>query len=392
VPRRPSAAPGPIPVYAASLPRAAALIPYLERIDAAGRYSNRGPLVQAFEARLCDTLGVAGGGVATTSSGTAAIQAAILAAAGRAASARPIALVPGYTFAATAHAAEACGYRVVFADVEPDSWVLSAARLRAHPDLARTGLVLPVAAYGRPHGQDEWAAFGAATGIPVVIDGASSFEAIRRNPAALIGSVPVAISLHATKTFSAAEGGAVVWTDAEGLARVKQLCNFGFLGLREVGLPGFNGKLSEYHAAVGLASLDGVDAIETEREARSRRFIRAAARAGLSDAIVLWPAIASHYALWQAPTLRAAALGCAALTAAGIEWRRWYGAGLHLEPYFAQAGRPQLPVTEDIAARLIGIPYFAHIEDSAIERILSALREAMPCPLSSTNLAMKSPT
>ncbi len=419
MPDRPGVAPGPIPVYAANLPRAAALIPYLERIDAAGRYSNRGPLVQALEARLRDALGLAEGGVATTSSGTAAIQAAILATAGRATPARPIALVPGYTFAATAHAAEACGYRVVFADVEPDSWALSAVRLRAHPDLARTGLVLPVACYGRPHSQAEWATFRAATGIPVVIDAAASFEAIRRDPAALTGGLPVAISLHATKTFSAAEGGAVVWADTDGLSRVRQLCNFGFTGRRDVGLPGFNGKLSEYHAAVGLASLDGIDAIETEREARSRRFAGAAARAGLSGDIVLWPAIASNNALWQAPTPHAAALGCAALTAAGIEWRRWYGGGLHREPYFANAERPKLPVTEDIAARLIGLPYFAHIQSSAIERILHALGEAMrasrrsargsgdadgpamaearihedmACPLSSTSRVMKSPS
>ena len=366
--------PASIPVYAARLPRAAALLAYLQRMDATGVYSNRGPLVREFEARLHAALGLADASIVTTASGTAALQAAILAAAGRATAARPLALVPGYTFAATAHAAQACGYDPVFADVDPGSWGLSASALCGHPALARAGLVLPVASYGRPHSQAEWAGFHAQTGIPVVIDAAASFEAVRRDPVALTGSIPVALSFHATKTFSTAEGGAVVWADRDGLRRVIQLCNFGMVGPREVGLPGFNGKLSEYHAAVGLASLDAMAELEGERAERERRFARAVRQAESSGPVVRWPQVASNYAIWAAPTTHAAARGCAALTAAGIGWRRWYGGGLHKEPYFAGSQALHLPVTEDLAARLIGIPCFAHIPADAVERTLSALR------------------
>jgi dTDP-4-amino-4,6-dideoxygalactose transaminase len=367
---------GTIPVYAASLPLAGQLLPYLARIDAAGMYSNHGPLVHEFEARLADTLGLQDASVAATSSGTAAIHAAILAAAGRAGTTRPLALIPGYTFAATAHVTQACGYEPVFVDVEPATWCLSATSLHGRADLARVGLVLPVACYGRPQGQPEWAAFNAATGIPVVIDAAGSFEAIRRDPTALIGSIPVAVSFHATKTFSTGEGGGVIWSDREGLARVVQVCNFGMVGPRQVGLPGFNGKLSEYHAAVGLASLDAMAAMEAERLDRMARYAGAAERAGLSRSLVVWPAIASNYAIWQAPTHYAAALACAALTRAGIGWRRWYGGGLHREPYFANPNGSSLPVTEDLAGRLIGIPCFAHISSEAVESVLSILQDA----------------
>ncbi len=364
-----------IPVYATRLPPAAALLPYLERIDASGTYSNRGPLVREYETRLAEALGLRKAGVVTAASGTAALHGAILATAGRATPQRGLALVPGYTFAATAHAAQACGFEPVFVDVDPDSWCMSAASLRDHPALPRVGLVLPVACHGRPHSQAEWAGFVTRTGIPVVIDGASSFEAIRADAAALTGSVPVAISLHATKTVSAAEGGAVVWADRDGLDRVTRHCNFGLTDTRAVGLAGFNGKMSEYHAAIGLASLDALPAIEAERQARGTRFAAAAARHGLAERVFAWPDIASNCALWLAPSRGAAEARCGALSAGGIGWRRWYGgAGLHREPHFAAPDRAALPVAEDIAARLIGIPCFAGIADTVIDATLSLLR------------------
>ena len=64
------------------------------------------------------------------------------------------------------------------------------------------------------------------------------------------------LSLHATKVFGVGEGGLVLCRNAELIQRCGQVMNFGFLGSREAQVAGFNGKLSEYHAAIGLAALD----------------------------------------------------------------------------------------------------------------------------------------
>src|SRR5262249_25159808 len=126
-----------------------------------------------------------------------------------------------------------------------------------HPLINKIGLVVPVAPFGRPVPHEPWHAFRRKTSIPVIIDGAASFDTIARAPDRYISDIPVALSFHATKSFATGEGGAVATTDAEVVARATQALNFGFYGTRDSQLASTNGKMSEYHAAVGLAELDG---------------------------------------------------------------------------------------------------------------------------------------
>jgi len=360
-----------VPVFRAKLPPAAAILPYLEQLDATRHYTNRGVLVTTLESRLREILDLGESYLVTAASGTAALAAAIIATAGRATAAKPVAIIPGYTFVATALAAEACGYKIVFADVSPADWMADPETLRQHPALAAAGIVIAVAPYGVPLAQASWAAFVDATGIPVVIDAAASFEAIRRDPANLTGRIPVALSFQATKSFSTGEGGAVIWSDLGGLARVAQALNFGFLGTRECRSPGFNGKMSEYHAAVGLAGLDLLDTASAARLAVAAAYRAYAAAAGLADQLIAAPFIASNYALFAAATPAQAKRLRVALHQAGIDLRLWYGTGTHREPHFR--GGPPLPHTEDIAARLIGLPMFEDLTEPDIARVITAL-------------------
>src|SRR5438445_9304826 len=109
------------------LPSAERLRPYLERIDASRIYSNFGPLVLELESRLAQRLSLPAGGVTSAANGTAALSAAILATAGRATVARPLALMPSFTFVATAVAAEQCGFRPYLLDIDPENLLLDAA-------------------------------------------------------------------------------------------------------------------------------------------------------------------------------------------------------------------------------------------------------------------------
>lgn len=366
-----------MPAYRPLLPTTDRLAPYLRRIDAHRIYSNHGPLVTELEHRLSAALELAPRSVVTAASGTAALMAAVLASAGRATVERPYALCPSYTFVGTASALQQCGYVPWLVDVDAQSWLLEPEALRSHPRLGQCGVVVPVAANGRPVPVLPWEAFQAAAGIPVVIDGAASIEGLLREPSAMTGSVPVALSFHATKVFPTGEGGAVVTQDVDlALASYKAL-NFGFLMSRESRGHSFNGKMSEYHAAVGLASLDDWPLRLGALQRVAREYQRAFGVLGLAERLLCQPLTASSYVLFQAPDAVAGQRIMQTLAAAGIETRLWYGRGLHHQPAFVDLPRDELPVTDRLAACLLGLPVAPALSSDDIDRVAGTVQHAL---------------
>lgn len=366
---------GIIRVMRPRLPTAAQLLPYLERIDEARIYSNYGPLVVEFEARLAALFGC--GVIANTaSSGTAALAGAILAAAGRAKPAAPFALIPAYTFTATAAVAEMCGYQPYFVDVDAECWMLEPGLLPAHPMIDKVGIVIPVAPYGRPVPQAPWLSFQAGTGIPVVIDDAAASDRLAAEPAPFLGEIPACLSLHATKALGCGEGGAILTTD-EGLAAgILRSLNFGFGSERNSICASINGKMSEYHAAIGLAELDGWSEKLARLGAVATCYRRVMEAGGCTDRMVMMPDISAVYALYRARSETEAERICNNLRVAGIEYRLWYGAGLQSNAYFANCRRDALTETEEFAPRLLGLPMSVDLTPADIERIATAVTDA----------------
>jgi dTDP-4-amino-4,6-dideoxygalactose transaminase len=345
-----------IPVLRPRLPTMDQLAPYLRRIDASRIYSNFGPLARELGERLAKHFGLLEPTVVVAASGTAALVGAILATAGRASPDKPLAVVPAFTFVATASAAEACGYRILLADVDPDDFLLDPARLAADHRLDRVGLVVPVGAFGRAVDQAAWKDFRDKTGIAVVIDGAACFETATSAQSRAIDDIPVAISLHATKSFGAGEGGCVVTPDAELAMRIVRAINFGFFGVRDCESANINGKMSEYHAAVGLAELDGWPEKSRALLAVAETYRDAFEGSGLMADFFAAPEIGSCYALIRCETARDAERLGKALTSHAIGFRRWYGGGLHRHAYHAGLEHGDLAVTERLADCLLGLP------------------------------------
>jgi dTDP-4-amino-4,6-dideoxygalactose transaminase len=361
-----------IPVLRPRLPSAEQLLPYLRRIDATRVYSSWGPLALELEERLCRRFSLPVGGVVSAGSGTSALTGAILTAAGRAAGGRRLAIVPALTFVATAAAAESCGYTLQIADVDPETWQLDADRVVARADLDEVAIVIPVAPFGRPVPQTPWLKFREQTGIPVVIDGAATFEAAAGQQA-ILGELPVAMSFHATKAFATGEGGCVASTESAMIQRIGQALNFGFSGSRDSAIPSLNGKLSEYHAAVGLAALEEWNAT-SEATARVLDLYRESFnRLGLADRLVCGPEVASIYVLFQARTQLEANDVAAGLVDEGVSHRLWYGGGLQTHTRYAGCSSDPLPVTEELAPRLIGLPFAVDLDERAVARIAAAV-------------------
>jgi dTDP-4-amino-4,6-dideoxygalactose transaminase len=180
-----------------------------------------------------------------------------------------------------------------------------------------------------------------------------------------LGACPMIVSLHATKVFGIGEGGALLSRDTDLVDRVRRLAQFGFLGTREALLPGLNAKLSEYAAAVGLAGLD----LWQETRARWNNVTNTYMHKLHHAPIQASPGFGKHFVsstlsvLWPyaKPAIKAE------LAEAGIDTLRWWGHGCHAQPSFRHCPAEPLPVTDDLAARTIGLPFWQDLTPSQID-------------------------
>jgi dTDP-4-amino-4,6-dideoxygalactose transaminase len=354
-----------IPVARPLLPTAEAVLPYLKRIDAARFYSNFGPLARELEARLSHHFGLPQNCVVSAANGTIALTAA-LAALSRGAG---TCLIPSWTFCASAHAVLAAGLKPHFLDVDPESWRLAPeAAKQALDEVQDVRAIMPVAPFGAPVDVAPWEKLSRTSGIPVVIDAAAAFAGQQ------IGTVPVIISLHATKILGAGEGAIVLARDPELIAEITRRLNFGFYRERVSRVAGLNGKLSEYSAAVGLAACD----VWAENRIRWAQLL-SRYEAALDDRGVqrTGPCGGGLSSTVVYSFLADANLLSERLARAGIGTVRWYGSGCHAEPAFQSFTRHQLPVTAALGFSCLGLPFFLDLDEQSLDRVVSALANAL---------------
>ena len=352
-------------VLSPRLPTAEKLRPYIERIDAARIYSNYGPLSREFAVRLGELTGASG--VTLTSNGTTAIDLALRV---RAMPGRRYCLMPAYTFIASAHAVCNAGLTPYLVDTDPLTLTLT-------PELAEATLthlaekpaaVLVISAFGAPPDIEGWAAFEDRHGIPVVFDAAAAVTAL-----AGVRTQPVCVSLHATKVLGIGEGGAILCADTDLTSRATAMTGFGFAGPdRTSAYRGGNFRISEYAAAIGLAVLDELPARLEALRSLTRYYEQKLSH----KATTLQDGVGSN---WVAMTLNAIVPANSVndttrrLDEDQIEWRRWWGLGCHRHPAFADVPRGNLDATDEIAPRVIGVPFRDDLQHQEIDRVVACL-------------------
>ena len=361
-----ASAPNLMPVLRPRLPSTAKILPYLRAIEDRQWYSNHGPLVTCLEQELSSRLGVADGGVVTTANGTLGLTVALLA---RAVPQGSFCIMPSWTFAATPHAARIAGLTPWFHDVDRSTWALDPGQVTETLKRmsCRAGSVIVVSPFGAPLDIEAWEAFEARTGVSVVVDAAAGFDTVRPS------HIPSVVSLHATKILGAGEGGFIVSSDWRLRERAAACCNFGFAGSRIAIAPALNAKMSEYHAAVALASMEGWSATRTQH-ARIADWYRESI--GGREGISLQPGYGNG---WVGGTTNvvlpahSAAEIARHLLQLGIETRTWWGQGCHVQPAFAYHPRGPLPVTEGLGSRVLGLPHFADMQKRDVDAVVDAL-------------------
>lgn len=390
-----------IPFLVPDLPTCEELTPYLKSIDQNRWYSNFGPLQNQFEKGLCraffPALNENEERVIACSSGTAAIELALLA---LNLPKKARILIPSFTFAATATAVIRAGYVPVFTDVDSDSWLLTPEIANSVLDYLTVDAVIAVASLGVPQDVKAWDQFSESKNIPVIIDAAPALGEQQ-----LGEKVTVCFSLHATKGFGIGEGGLVVPSTQEMTKQVRLLTNFGFdEGI--VQTAGSNYKLSEYHAAVGLAQLKRLESLSV----KSTR-VRASYEKHMGRLLNYFDMQALDLDRWEqepdvvgfttkrffsaaALSLKNASSGSldklvASMQEQGIGVRRWYNPVLHKHPAFnayetiSACGKRFLEATESLNDSLIGLPFHNFLTEAEIDFVCDRLIHSVElyCPV-----------
>ena len=279
-----------------------------------------------------------------------------------------------FTFASTTHAISRCGFTPVFCDIEDTFYTMDPAKIEALIT-ENTVAILPVHVYGNLCDHEAIRRIAVKHSLKVIYDAAHAFGVWDgEKNAAELGDASM-FSFHATKVFHSVEGGCVTCADPDWKARMDRLKNFGIRG-EEIPDIGGNGKMSEFHAAMGLCNLRYVNQWITDRKAIVQRYRENLA--GLSG-IRLCPeqsGVRSNYAyfplVFTGPFTRD--MAAQALAEQGIIARKYFYPILNDCEAYGFRGH-ETPVAKFISERVLTLPLYPELSMEDVDRICSILRE-----------------
>ncbi|HOJ30697.1 MAG TPA: DegT/DnrJ/EryC1/StrS family aminotransferase [bacterium] len=223
----------------------------------------QGKYVSLFESHVATYLGVKH--AIAVSSGTAAIHLSLIATGIKSGDE---VIVPAYTFPATANVVELLNAKPVFVDVELDTCNISTDQIEKHLT-SRTKAIIPVHLFGNPANMDEILSIAKKYNLRVIEDAAGAFGSIYKGKqCGTIGDAGC-FSWHPRKLITTGEGGMVVTNDDKIAELIYMLRSH---GMRKNGphfdliLPGFNYRMNELEAILGLAQIKRIKRILKERQ------------------------------------------------------------------------------------------------------------------------------
>jgi len=343
-----------IPVTQPYLPERATLDRYIDGIYERRWLTNNGPLVQELTVRLEEYLGVQN--LLLVANGTLALQVAfeLLQVKGEA-------VTTPFTFAATSSALRWQGITPRYADIDRADLNIDPGQIEQCIN-ERTGAIVPVHVYGNPCRTEAIGRIAAKHGLPVVYDAAHAFGVRHEGVSVLSAGDVSTLSFHATKLFHTVEGGALVIRDPEQYERARRVINFGLQSDGDVTVLGTNAKMSEMHAAVGLATLDSIDDIIRRRTALVEYY-----RYHLSGYVEFQQRRGSENGAYM-PILFSSKEQAdkvhERLRQVGINGRRYFAPALHDMVFFANGDF--CPVAGDVAGRILCLPLYAELASEKV--------------------------
>ena len=335
----------------------------LEGVWERGVMTHNGPLVQRFEKEVAEFLNFKN--VVTVTNGTIAIQMAI-----KALGLKGEVITTPFTFIATISSIIWEGCTPVFVDIDPET-------LNIDPDkieekiTEHTCAILPVHVFGNPcdiekieeiaRRNDLKVIYDAAHAVGVNYNGRSIFE---------YGDISTT-SFHATKMLNTAEGGACFAVDDGLHEKLKRLRFFGFDDGKEVIDDGTNGKMTEVHAAIGIANLKLLQSALDDR--KEKYFL-------YKELLSRYPELKfqrinqdCNYSYFPVifPTEEILLSVEHRLNQNGIFPRRYFYPSVNT--FMKQLPYTEMPISEDISRRILCLPLYYSLSKSDISRIADTM-------------------
>jgi perosamine synthetase len=338
-----------------------------------------GPMLERFEREFAEWLGVED--AIATSSGTTALHLGVRSV-GWGHGDRVV-LSP-FTFVASANALLYEGVEPVFADVDPVTLNLTPEGATAVVDGTITG-VLPIDIFGFPCDMEGFERLAGQAGLGLLEDGAQALGTIDRQ-GRKVGSrgTPTAFAFYANKQMTTGEGGMLIPRDREEGERIRSERNQGrsadMSSLDHSGL-GFNYRMSDVAAAIGVAQVERLDQLLAARERVATLY--SALLEG--DERLTLPVFGSGSEVrsWFVYVVR---------LAEGIDRdgviERLAGLGIpskaylpcvHTFPQFAEFGYAEgdFPVAEAASRQALALPFHGSLDEAQVETVVASLREAL---------------
>jgi len=346
-------------------------------------FSNFGPISADFEQNVKRQMFGGTGDCLTACNATTALMIAIRRVVeGERGSRRRFALMPSFTFAAAAQAAMWNRLTPLFCDISPLDWSADRASEQEllekyHQQIA---VVVPYATFGYAIDLEWYEEVQRRYAIPVVIDAAASLGTIADDGSGFGTGFSGAViySMHVTKSFSTAEGGLIYSADTGLVRTLRSMSNFGFGESRNATRMGLNGKMSEVSALLANLRLENfgtlmarrshlVDLYRESLPELSFQPRKAHRQAHQFTSALLPREMAPHRGGIQLEMRRL-----------GVDSANYFSPHVAEQDYFREhAQHTALPVTDDIASRILTLPLYDTMTEDEVREVVAAVKAAL---------------
>lgn len=330
----------------------------------------QGPRVKAFEEGFAQMCGVKH--AVATSSGTTALHVALLA---HGIGNGDEVITSAFTFIASANSVLYAGAKPVFVDIDPRTFNLDPSQIEA-AITPRTKAILPVHLYGLACDMDPILSLAEKYGLIVIEDACQSHGATYKGKKA--GSFGTGtFSLYPTKNMTSGEGGMITTNDAA----IDEKCRV----IRQHGMRvryyhdelGFNFRMTDIHAAIGLAQLHKLEQFNAKRQANAQ-FLSENLKGVVTPFVPEGQTHVFHQYTIRVPDGKRDALRNH-LQERGVGSEVYYPVPIHKQNFYVnELGYNQsLPETEKAATEVLSLPVHAGLTPADLETIVAAVNEFM---------------
>lgn len=359
------------PIYV-TMPSLAPLDEYVELLKGVwerGILTHNGPLVQQFERELGNILGLKN--LVAVSNGTIALQMAL-----KALDLKGEIITTPFTWIATVSAIKWENCIPVFCDIDPETLNIDPSKIEALIT-EKTVAIMPVHVFGNPCDVDTIGLIAKRHNLKVIYDGAHAVGSTYKGKSLLGYGDITATSFHATKLLNTAEGGGCISKDPLLHEKLKRIRFFGHNNEKDVVEDGFNGKMTEIHASLGIANMKYFEKVLDDRkrkymlykeilkDCRNIRF--QVTKTGQSN-YSYFPLILDNDQLLLSIESH--------LNNHNIFPRRYFYPSVNT--YEKILDYQLSPVSQDIAERILCLPLYWSLSDENVQRIAFLIKSKLP--------------